>query len=288
MKERTAFFSALIRIVLLVLLCRPAVTHGQEPLVLSIYPYFASTEIYKRFSPLADHLSKELGRPITIHVANTYDAHVNEVVKGTVDIAFMGPVSYVKLTKRSGRVPILAAFETQEGRTYRGVIFVNKNSPIRTLAQVRGKTFAFGDVNSTMSHLVPRFMLMKAGIGVKDLSRYEFLTNHENTALGVLSGNFDAGALKKDVYNQYASQGLRVLATSEPMPDHVFIARPGLPNETVRRISAILCSLNRSEEGRRILISIQNNLTSLVPAQNADYDPLRKVMDALTEAEVNP
>jgi len=288
MKDRLVFFSVVIRIVILILLFLPAVTHAQEPLILSIYPYFSSTEIYKRFSPLADHLSKELGRPITIHVAGSYAAHENEVGKGTVDIAFLGPASYVALTSRFSRVPILAAFESNGNRTYQGVIFVRKDSPINTLSQLRGKKFAFGDVSSTMSHLVPRFMLMKAGIDVKDLAKFTFLTNHENTALGVLSGDFDAGALKEDVYNQYAQQGLRVLVRSDPMPDHIFIARAGLPDHTVRKVSRILLSLKDSEEGRRILISIQNNLTGLVPANDRDYDPLRKVMDTLAAAGVKP
>ncbi len=284
---RLVFISAAC-ISILSFLFLPAVTRAQEPLVLGIHPFLSSTEIYKRFTPLTEHLSRKLGRPVNIHLARSYDSHVSMVGTGKVDIAFMGPASYVKLKNLQGKVPLLAAFETKSGKTFKGVIVVRKDSSIKTLAQLRGKKFAFGDVDSTMSHLVPRFMLLRVGINLKDLRKTEFLTNHENIVLGVLSGSFDAGAIKDDIFNLYEQQGLRKLAISEPMPDHLFVARKGLPDGTVRKISAILQSLKDTEQGRQVLRSIQNNLTALVPAKDADYDPLRTVLDSLAQAGVKP
>ncbi|MHB8836702.1 MAG: phosphate/phosphite/phosphonate ABC transporter substrate-binding protein, partial [Candidatus Methylomirabilia bacterium] len=263
----------------------PSFAVAQQPLVLGIHPYLSSTEIYTRFSPLADRLAKELGRPVQIRISSDYDTHVTAVGKGEVDIAFVGPAQYVFLTRTFGKIPLLAAFETKAGRTFKGVIVVRQDSAIQTLSQLRGKSFAFGPLMSTMSNLVPRAMLLKAGIDLKDLSKAEFLTNQENIALGVLSGNYDAGAIKDDIFNQYTSHGLRALAVSQPMPDHLFVARQGLPDETVNRISASLLALSATGEGREILTSIQKTLTALVPVRDADYDPLRTVLDDLARAE---
>jgi phosphonate transport system substrate-binding protein len=130
--------------------------------------------------------------------------------------------------------------------------------------------------------------MLKAGIDVKHLAKYDFLTNHDNIAMGVLSGSFDAGALKKDIYDDYAAQGLRVLAESGPIPDHIFVARADLPKDTVRKVSGILISLKDSEDGRRALGSIQKNLNALVPVKNTDYDSLRKLLDQLAKAGVKP
>ena len=260
----------------------------EKPLILGIHPYLSSTEIYKRFSPLADHLSRELGRPVQIHIESTYDSHVAAIGRGKADIALMGPAPYVQLTGRYGRVPLLAAFETKGSRTFKGVIAVRRDSPIKTLAQLRGKKFGFGPAPSTMSNLVPRYMLLKAGIDLKLLGKAEFLTNHENIAIGVLSGDFDAGALKEDIFNEYAQQGLSALAISEPIPDHLFVARAGLPEDLVRRISKILISIKDTEDGRRILGSIQKTLTALVTARDTDYDVLRKLLDTLARSGVKP
>lgn len=266
----------------------PAIAGTPKPLVLAIHPYLSSTELYKRFTPLAEYLGKELGRPVEIRVSSDYDSHVDAIGTGQVDIAFMGPAAYLKLLDKYGKVPVLAGFETTTGRTFTGVIFVKKGSPIKTLAQLRGKTFAFGPVPSTMTNLVPRFMLLQAGIDLQDLGQSESLTNHENIVLGVLAGRFDAGAVKDDIFKQYEAQGLQALAVSDPMPDHIFVARASLPKKAIAKTSDILLSLKNSEEGRRILASIQNNLLALVPVKSSDYDPLRKVFVALAKAGVKP
>jgi len=288
MRQRTVVFTSAVFLIIIIALALSDVTHAQKPLILSIHPYLSSTELYKRFSPLADHLSRELGRPVQISIADSYESHINAIGRGKADIGFMGPASFVKLTSRFGRVPLLAAFETKGSRTFRGVIVVRKDSPIKTLSQLRGKKFAFGDVNSTMGHLVPRYMLLKAGVDVKNLAKYDFLTNHDNIAMSVLSGNVDAGALKKDIYDDYAQQGLSILATSGPMPDHIFVTRAGLSEDLVRKVSGILLSLKDTEEGRQVLVSIQKDLTALVPVKNADYDSLRKLLDQLARAGVKP
>jgi phosphonate transport system substrate-binding protein len=288
MRQRIVVFISTVLVIFITVLSLPVVTNAQEPLILGIHPFLSSAELYKRFSPLADYLSRELGRPVQIHIESSYESHVNMVGKGKVDIALMGPASFVKLTKRFGKLPLLAAFETKGIRTFKGVIVVRKDSQIKTLSQLRGRKFAFGDVNSTMSHLVPRYMLLKAGVHMKHLGKADFLTNHDNIALGVLSGNFDAGALKEDIYNEYAHQGLRALAISDPMPDHIFVARAGLPDDTVRKVSKILLSLKDTEDGRVVLSSIQKNLTALVPVRDADYDSLRKLLDFLAKAGVKP
>jgi phosphonate transport system substrate-binding protein len=288
MRQRTVGFISTVLAIVIIFMSLPVKANAQNPLILGIHPFLSSTELYRRFSPLADYLSRELGRPVQIHIESSYESHINSIGKGKIDIAFMGPASFVSLTRRFGRVPLLAVFETNGSRTFRGVIVVRKDSQIKTLSQLRGKKFAFGDVNSTMSHLVPRYMLLKSGLDVKHLGKADFLTNHDNIALGVLSGNFDAGALKEDIYDKYAQQGLRTLAISDPMPDHIFVARAGLPDDTVRKVSEILLSLKDTEEGRLVLSSIQKNLTALVRARDGDYDPLRRLLDFLAKAGVKP
>ncbi len=277
-----------VSVIMLLALVWPAISGTQETLVLGIHPYLSSTELHKRFGPLAEYLGKELGRPVEIRVDSSYDSHVESVATGQVDIAFMGPAAYVKLVDKYGKVSVLGCFETTAGRTFTGVIFVKKDSPIKSLAQLKGKSFAFGQAASTMTNLVPRFMLLEAGVDLSDLGQAEFLTNHDNIVLGVLAGRYDAGAVKDDIYNQYEQQGLQILAVSDPMPDHIFVARPGLSEDMARKISGVLVSLKSSEEGRRSLASIQKNLLALVPGKNSDYDPLRKVLGSLAKVGVKP
>jgi phosphonate transport system substrate-binding protein len=264
-----------------------AAAPASAPLTLCVHPYLSATELNKRFTPLAEYLGRQLGRPVQLEIGSSYDAHLHKIANGIVDIAFMGPSSYVKLTDQYGKRPLLAAFQTKEGKFFHGHIMVRKDSPITSLSQLKGKRFVFGDRASTMSHFVPRHMLLKAGIDVKQFSEVSYLPNHENIALGILAGTFDAGAVKEEVFLQYEPRGLRSLARSGPISDHVFIARADLPDRTVQALRKALLQLSNSDEGRRILSSLRNDVIALVPSDDHDFDGLRAIMNDLKKAGVD-
>jgi len=282
---RACVYTALL---LLVLAGQPAAA-AQAPgsLTLSVHPYLSASELVKRFTTPAEYLGRQLGKPVQVEIANSYDSHMHKIANGIVDIAFMGPASYVKLTGQYGNLPLLAAFNTKEGKFFHGHIMVRKDSPITSLSQLKGKRFVFGDPTSTMSHLVPRHMLLKAGIDVKSFSQVSFVPNHDNIALGILTGAFDAGAVKEEVFLKYRSQGLRSLARSQPIADHIFIARTGMPKDTVQTLRKILLHLSDTPEGKQIITGMRSDVVALVPADDRDFDPLRIIMNDLKQAGVD-
>jgi len=284
-------YSALVRCTIAfacLLFFTTAPATAQEPLTLGVHPYLSAADLIKRFTPLAEYLSKEVHRPVSIEVSNTYDTHIQKIGHGVLDMAFMGPASYVILTDRFGKRPILAAFETKEGKLFHGHIMVRKDSPITSLRQLKGKRFVFGDRDSTMSHFVPRWMLLKSGIDVKDFSNVTFVANHDNIALGILAGTFDAGAVKEEVFLKYEPQGLRSLARSPAVADHIFVAREGLPKALAQSLRQALLRLAKSDEGRMILAGIRNDVINLVPGDDHDFDPLRIILKDLRKGGIEP
>lgn len=254
-----------------------------KPLTLGVHPYLAATDLYKRFMPLAEHLGRKTGRPVTLVIARDYQEHIDNIGKGKIDLAYMGPASYVKMVDTYGKKTILGRFETKGKPAFYGIIFVARASPIRGLADLRGKRFAFGDHNSTMSHLVPVYMMWKAGVTIDQLAGYEFLGKHENVALGVLSGAFDAGAVKEETYYQYEDRGLRVLARTPDFSEHVLVADSKLPEKTVRTVRKALYELGKSDEGRAILTAIKEDTTGISAADDSNYDNLREVLRQLEQ-----
>lgn len=261
---------------------------ADEPLKLGVHPYLSASELVKRFTPLAVYLEKELGLPVVVEVSGSYDMHVQKLGQGSLDLAFLGAASYVKLTEQFGKRPILAAYKTREGKVYRGHIMVRKDSPITSIRQLRGKRFVFGDHTSTMSHYVPRYLLLKEGISLRDFSEATYVANHDNIALGILAGSFDAGAVKEEVFLKYEPQGLRSLAKSPPIADHVFVARKGLPQETIRKAREALLRLSDDAEGKAIIAGLRSDVIDLVPAEDHDYDPLREIIRVLRRAGIEP
>ncbi|MDH4134898.1 MAG: PhnD/SsuA/transferrin family substrate-binding protein, partial [Gammaproteobacteria bacterium] len=160
----------------------PAAVAAESPLILGVHPYLPPKEIHERFAPLAAYLGQSLHRPVMVRVGRDYDEHSTAIGKDQIDIAFMGPAPYVALIKTYGPKPLLARLEVDGKPQLVGVIVTRTDSPLRTLAALKGKRFAFGDRQSTMSHTVPQRMLEQAGVPEKTLARHEFLGAHKNVA----------------------------------------------------------------------------------------------------------
>ena len=257
------------------------IAEAEEPLTLAVHPYLPVKEIVTRFTPLADYLGKEIGRPVSVRVGRDYDEHIVHVGKDRADIAFMGPASYVTMVAKYGKKPLLARLETDGNPLFRGYFIVRQDSPLKSLADLKGKRMAFGDRDSTMSHLVPQYMLEKAGVPLDKLAEYKFLGSHNNVVLAVLSGDFDAGAVKDEVFDKYAKQGLRALVDTPYYSDHVFVTRSTLAPGTIQALRSAMLRLKDTPGGREILEAIKPHTTALVPAVDTDYDNLRQVLKAL-------
>jgi len=271
-----------LMILFLLLAGQPA--HAGEPLTLGVHPYLASTELVRRFKPLADYLGRKLNEPVVVEISIDYQDHIDKIGKGKLDIAYIGPAPYVKLVKTYGPKRLLARLEINGEPTFTGVIIKARDNPINSLAELRGKSFAFGDPNSTMSHLVPWYMIRQAGLTVRDLGRYSFLHNHNNVALGVLVGDFDAGAVKEEVFFKYRSRGLSELARTPRISEHLFVASDKLPDAQVKAIRDALLRLKDDPEGKAIMVSIKKTVTGLVPVRDSDYDNLRHILASLADA----
>lgn len=259
---------------------------ARAELKLGVHPFKPPTKLIESFSPLASYLSEKLGEPVSLQIAKDYQAHTDAAGRGEIDIAYLGPVSYVKLRDTYGAMPLLARQAINGNPVFHGKIFVSKDSAILGLTDLKGKRFAFGEPHSTMSHLVPRHMLWQAGITAGKLASHKFVGDHVNVALGVLSGEFDAGAIKEDVYLSYENRGLRAIATSPPFSDHLFVASKKMPAARVRKLQDILLQLHNDPRGAAILQSITKGVTALVPVRDSDYDSLRAVLKKMQELGV--
>ncbi|WP_455210194.1 phosphate/phosphite/phosphonate ABC transporter substrate-binding protein [Kaarinaea lacus] len=250
-------------------------------LTICIHPFASSTVLYQSFTPLAEYLSEKIGESITLHIAKDYESHITAIGTNKFGIGYMGPASYINLVDRYGEKRILGRQAIDGKPVFQGKVIVRQDSKITGLADLAGKRFAFGDPNSTMSHLVPRYMLLEAGISVRDLAEYKFLGNHTNVALGVLSGDFDAGAVKEATFYKYEQRGLKAIATTPALSEHLFVASDSMPESTVNLLRSALLAAHESEQGLRAIHAIKSNISAFVPAQNSDYNNLRTILSTL-------
>ncbi|MCP4042641.1 MAG: phosphate/phosphite/phosphonate ABC transporter substrate-binding protein, partial [Gammaproteobacteria bacterium] len=236
-----------------------------EELVFGLHPFLPPAELINRFAPLMEYLSVATGLPIRIEIVKDYRTHILAVGEDRRDIAYLGPVSYVRTVQSYGPKPILAQLEVNGENSYLGVIVVRRDSTLKSLSDLGEKRFAFGDPDSTMGYLVPRYMLLKAGIDGDELGGSEHLKNHKSVAMAVLAGMFDAGAIKESVYRRFEEQGLRVLAWTPPIATHLFVARANLPQPTLHTLREAFVRLGSEPDGPAILRTIKPAVSGLRP-----------------------
>ncbi len=215
---------------------------GGAALVLTVPPYDTPSRLAGRYQPLVEYLSERLGRTVRLHVATGYGEQVRRLVEGAVDLAYMGPTSYLRAHDRYGRDSAERVRLVASESPYVGVIVVRRDSPIERVSDLRGRTFAFGAHPSLASHYMPRAMLLRQGIHLADLTDYAYLDRHERAVLAVLHGDYDAGGTTLGIARRYLDRepGLRIIEHSPPLPPLAVVARPGLPEALFREVQAAL------------------------------------------------
>ena len=124
----------------------------------------------------------------------------------------------------------------------------------------------------------PQKMLLKAGVTLNNLSNYKFLEGHDNVALAVLAGDYDAGAVKEETFQKYAPKGLRSLVNLPSVYDHIFVTSAKLTPALVDNLRSIFLKMNETPEGKKIMASIHPGMTSLASPKDSEYDNLRAIM----------
>jgi len=247
-------------------------------LKLGFMPYLTAQQILGKYQPLADYLSRELGVDVVIDVAKDYSEHLEKTGKDMLDISFLGGSPYVEISEEYGAKPLLVRYEFDGRPSFRSVIFTAGDRTINDVKDLKGKSVVFGSPKSTLSTQVPYYMLMEAGLKKEDIKKISFLNNHENVIYSVLLGEYTAGAVAEEIYNENKHQGIKAIGYSPYLSTHVFVTRSDMEPDIINNIKKSLLKLKTLPEGEEILKSISPTLTGFVEVKDSDYDLLRKIL----------
>lgn len=150
---------------------------------------------FERWKPIADYLEEKLDTKVKMYICSDYTAAILAMKFGHADLAYFGPFSLILAMTQTDVQAIARTVKKSTGRDkYYSLIIARTDSGIKTLNDLKGKTFAFVDPASTSGYIIPKAGLVKAGINDEDFSRIFFAGGHQSVILAVKSGQVDAGA----------------------------------------------------------------------------------------------
>ena len=235
---------------------------------------------YEKYQPLIDYLSENTPYTFELVLKKSYEETVTALGRGDMDIALLGPLTYLHARKEFGAVTILKSITERGDPFYRSVIVTKKNNPVGQLSDLKGKNFAFASLQSTSGNLIPRYLLAEAGIHLRELKGYKNFAYHDSVVKWVLKGKFDAGAVRESVAEKYLPLGLKVIATSGPIPTGPVVVGPKAAHSIVKTTKSALLNLNKTEAGKKILENIAPELRGgFTEAADSDYRHIRKLIN---------
>jgi len=249
----------------------------QQVLTVGLIPSEDSRAMIANSQKMMDMLAAALGMQVKPFVAADYNGVIEALRSKRLDVAYLGPFSYV-LGATIANIEAFAVAETKKaGRTfYHSQVVAHKDSGIRTVADLKGKTFAFVDPSSTSGHLFPKAGLMKAGFNTdKDFGRVIFSGSHDSSAIAVQNKKVDAAAIADRILDAAIAKGLAKredlveVWRSDPIPESPTVWRTDLPAELKKRVQAAFLQV------KDIPWSDQGLLNGFFPTNDAAYDVIR-------------
>lgn len=281
----TKCFSA-SRLFLLVFLCLTAVTTVQATqtqaktrvLLIGIEPEHNIFDQIKRYRHLAGYLSDQLGLKIRLTIMSRYGEVIKRFKSRQLDGAFLSSFTAALGIKELQLEPVASPVNLEGKSTSRGYIFVRRDSGIKTVKDMQGKSFVFVDPATTEGYLFPIAFLRRHGVKNRHhfCSRCWFSGSHASALFAVLDGRADIGAAKDTVVNQQIASDpsikseLRIIAKSPPVPGVTLCLRDDIPASLRKRILTVLLNMKNTARGRQVLQKFE--ALRFIRAKSSDFD----------------
>ena len=232
------------------------------------------------YKPMAQYLSAQLGRPVELRTVDTWEGLAKSLANGETDLALMGPWGYV-LAHHAAGAQVVSTILYDGKPEYFALMVTHPESGIKTVADLKGKTFAFGDKGSTSGYLIPLHFFMQQGIDPDTYFSKVLYTKHQAIETQVAAGQLDAGADYNRNRNAMIEQGLikaersKVIWQSAPLPNDAFAVSAGLFKDKafVTRLQAALAGMGSALATQPALLPA--HYTGFIATDNAFYKPIR-------------
>ena len=231
-------------------------SQSQPSLVFGFDLRLGPKEDVRIYAPFLKYLEEKTARRFAIRFTKGYGETVDALGRGEIQFAALGPVNCVRARERYGAGCLVMGLNAEKRAEYRSIIVTRQGSAIKSLQDLQGKTFAFGNKYSTQGHLLPRNMLEQAGITLHDLAAHTFTDSHAETARLVINGRYDAGGLQDTLARRLEAEGkVRIMAVSEPSPSSLICYGKGADPDLLASLKSAMLAFDPTGKDAARLIN---------------------------------
>jgi len=242
---------------------------------------------FKKFHPLAGYLEQETGLNVKVVVPEDLKTLEKDLRNGDIDFAFQDPYTYVELSKLYHPRFLLKAV-TREGRTNQsGLVIVRKDSGIRNVVDLKGKTVMFGPKLSATTFMIAKLLFREKGVDVdQDLRAYSHGKCCEDIAFHVYLKSADAGVVCDHFFEEHSDmqqelgidpEAIMIIDRTKEVPMNVFSANLALSDDFIRRIDQALLRLDK-EKSSHAKVLYPAELGGFEQARDEEYDDIRRLI----------
>jgi len=235
-----------------------------DVLRVSAIPDEAPTELLRKFEPLGAYLEQQLGMKVQFVPVADYPAVVEALATDRLDMAWLGGFTFVQARlKTDATTPVIPLVQREQDAQFTSK-FITADPNVKSLTDLKGKTFAFGSVSSTSGSLMPRYFMLKDGIKPETyFSRVGYSGAHDATVAWVQAGKVDAGVLNASVWQKLVDAGkvdtnkVKVFATTPAYFDYNWTVRGTLDPVLAAKIKKAFLALDPANPEQKKILDLQ-------------------------------
>ncbi|QAT40458.1 phosphate/phosphite/phosphonate ABC transporter substrate-binding protein [Clostridium sp. JN-9] len=247
----------------------------QNEIIFGINPFTTPENIKNMYVPILEKICDSIGYKAKAVIVKDYDALSRGIENDTIDIGWFSPFAYVNAHDRDKVIPLVTP-KINNKISYKGYIITKKDSGIKSVEDLKNKTFGYVDVESASGYLYARHILKTKGLNPDKLFKeVTFLGSHYNVIKSVLSGAVDAGATYNEALESGKEQGfntdeINIISTTEDIPKDALAANPRFNKGLAEKLQQAFISFNNFS-------GLNSNITGFVKSSDENYDIIRSL-----------
>lgn len=248
---------------------------GEKEIIFGVNPFISPKEIRKMYVPLLERVAASMGYKARTIIVKNYDALAEAAERGIMDIGWFSPFAYVAARDKAGVIPVVTP-KVSGKASYNGYIIARKDGSVKSLKDLKGKTFGYVDEKSASGYLYARDSIRKEKMNPDSIfEKVLFLGNHDNVIDAVLRGEIDAGATYNEAFEAAMKKGMDVeklciISKTEDIPKDVLAARKEFPLELLEELKKRFVTFSDYE-------GIETKVQGFIESSDTMYDVIRNL-----------